>query len=99
MMAAVVLFAGMALAAVVFTFTLAAVLLKLAIRIIFFPLFLLKWIVTGLVMIVVGPILALVALVLAVVFAFVLAVPLLPLVALAGIVWLLVRASRRPAVV
>ena len=98
-MAAVVLFAGMALAAVVFTFTLAAVLLKLAIRLVFFPLFLLKWIVTGLVMVIVGPILALVAIVLAVVFAFVLAVPLLPLVALATIVWLLVRASRRPAVV
>jgi hypothetical protein len=98
-MAAVVVFAGLALGAVVFTFTLFALLLKLAIRVILFPLFLIKWIVTGVVMVVVGPILAFVGVLLALVFAFVVAVPLLPLVALATIVWLLVRASRRPAVV
>jgi hypothetical protein len=98
-MPAVLLFAGLALAAIVFSFTLLAVLLKVAIRLILFPLFLLKWIVTGLVMVVVGPILAIVGIVLALAFGLVLAVPLLPLVALAAIVWLLVKASRRPAVV
>jgi hypothetical protein len=98
-MAAVLVFAGLALGAIVFSLTLLAVLLKLAIRILLFPLFLLKWIVAGLVMIVVGPVLAIVGLVLAFVFAVLLAVPLLPLVALGAIVWLLVRSPQRPAAV
>jgi len=95
-MAAFVVFAGLAL---FFGFAFLALLVKLAIRLVFFPLFLLKWIVTGLVMIVVGPVLALVAIVLAFAFALVLAVPLLPVLMLATIVWLLVKATRRPAVV
>jgi hypothetical protein len=98
-MAALVIFAGFALAAVVFAFAFLALLLKLAIRVILFPLFLLKWIVTGLVMVVVGPILAIVGVLLALVLLLALAVPLLPLIALATIVWLLVRSPRRPAVV
>jgi hypothetical protein len=99
MMAGLVLLAGLAVAAFAFTFTLAALLLKLLIRLVLFPLFLLKWIVTGVVMVVVGPVLALVGILLALVFAFVLAVPLLPLIALGALVWLVVRGTRRPAVV
>jgi hypothetical protein len=97
-MAAFLVFAGLTLAAIVFTFTVFALLLKVAIRILLFPLFLLKWIITGLVMIVVGPILALVGVLLAMVFLVVLAVPLLPFLALAAIVWLLVRSTRPAAV-
>jgi hypothetical protein len=96
-MAAVLLLAGLAFAAMVVALTFVGLLFKIAIRLIRFPLFLLKWIVTGLVMVIVGPVLAVVGLLLAIVFCFVLAVPLLPLLALAGIVWLLVRSSR-PAV-
>ena len=97
-MATLLVLAGLTLAAVVFTFTVFALLVKVAIRILLFPLFLFKWIVTGLVMIVVGPILALVGVLLAMVFLVVLAVPLLPFVALAAIVWLLVKSTRPAAV-
>jgi hypothetical protein len=98
-MAAVLLFAGLALAATVFLFVILGLVLQVAIRIILFPLFLLKWIVTGLVMLVVGPVLAIVGLVLAIVFAALVAVPLLPLLVLGMFVWLIVKANRRPAVV
>jgi hypothetical protein len=50
-------------------------------------------------MVVVGPILAVIGVLLAVIFMVVLAVPLLPVLALGTIVWLLVRSSRRPAVI
>jgi hypothetical protein len=96
-MAAVLVFAGLALFAVFFTVAVLGILLKLAIRLILFPLFLIKWIVTALVMLIVGPILAVVGLVLAVVFTVLLAVPLLPLVVLGLIVWALVSSTRRPA--
>lgn len=91
MAAAVLLFAGLLFAA--------AIVLKLAIRLILFPLFLIKWIVTAVVLVIVGPILAIVGAILALVFALVFALPLLPLVALGAIVYLLVKSSRRPAVV
>ena len=90
-MAAFVVFAGVAC---VFAVAFLALLLKLAIRIILFPLFLLKLIVTGVVMLVVGPVLAVVGFALALVVALLLAVPLLPLLALGAIVWLLVRPPR-----
>ena len=74
--------------------------LKLAFRLILFPLFLLKWIVMAVVMLVVGPVVALVGLALTVVFGVLLSIPLLPVLALAAILWfVLVRANRRPAVV
>ena len=98
-MAAVLVLAGLALSATVFIVVLLGLVFQVAIRILLFPLFLLKWIVTGLVMLVVGPVLALVGIVLAIVFAALVAVPLLPLVVLGMFVWLLVRANRRPAVV
>ena len=90
-MAVVLVLAGLALAA--------AIVLKAAIRLILFPLFLIKWIITGVVMLVVGPILAIVGVILALVFALLFALPLLPLIALGAIVWLLVKSTRRPAVV
>jgi|SRR5690242_13931259 hypothetical protein len=98
-MAAVLVFAALMFAAAVFAVGVLGLLFKLAIRVILFPLFLIKWIITALVMIVVGPVLAVVGLVLAVIFACLLAVPLVPLLVLGGLLWLLVRSPRRPAVV
>jgi hypothetical protein len=99
-MAAVLVVAGLAFAAIVFLFAMVGLVLKLAFRLIFFPLFLLKWIVMGLVMLVVGLVLALVALVLTFVFGVLLSIPLLPFLAVAAILWVfLVRANRGAAVV
>jgi hypothetical protein len=98
MMAAVLVFAGLALAALIFLATLVGLVFQVAIRILLLPLFLLKWLITGVVMLVVGPILALVGIVLAVVFGVLVAVPLLPFVALGAIVWLIVKSNRPPAV-
>lgn len=88
------LFAGIA---VFVLFGVMAVLFKVAIRLILLPLLLLKWLIGGVVLLVLGPVLALVGLIVLVVGGAVLFVPLLPFVLLAGIVWLIVRASR-PAV-
>ena len=98
MMAAVLVLAGLALSAIVFLAVLVGLVFQIAFRILLFPLFLLKWVITGVVMLIVGPILALVGIVLAVVFGVLLAVPLLPLIALGAIVWLIVKANRSPAV-
>jgi|EndMetStandDraft_8_1072994.scaffolds.fasta_scaffold2307221_1 hypothetical protein len=98
MMAAVLVFAGLALAAIVFLTMLVGLVFQIALRILLFPIFLLKWVITGVVMLIVGPVLALVGIVLTVVFGVLLAVPLLPLIALGAIVWLIVRANRSPAV-
>ena len=89
--------AGLAFAAiaVVATFTAIAIFFKLALKLILLPLLLVKWIVMGVVMLVVGPILFLAG----VVAVFAMMVPLLPFLVLGGIVWLLVRGTRRPAVV
>jgi hypothetical protein len=88
-MGAVLVFAGLAVAAVAMltVFALVSVVLKLALRIILFPLFLLKFVVMGIVMLIVGPVLLLVVV-----------APLLPFAALAAVVWLIVKATRRPAV-
>ena len=100
MMAAVLVFAGLALAALVFLGALLGLVLKLAFKIIFFPLLLLKWLVTGVVLLVVGPILLGVGLVLAIVFGVVISIPLLPFLFVAALVWMLVaKSNRRPAVV
>ena len=98
MMAAVLVFAGLALGAIMFLAVLVGLVFQIAFRILLFPLFLLKWVITGVVMLIVGPVLALVGIVLAVVFGALLAVPLLPLIALGAIVWLLVKSNRRAAV-
>jgi len=95
-MGAVVVLAGLVFTAVavLMVFAAVAVLFKIVFRLVLLPLLLLKWIVMGVVMLVVGPVLFVVGLV----AAFAMLIPLLPFVALAAIVWLLVRGSRRPAV-
>jgi hypothetical protein len=92
--AVVVLGLAVTAAAVLLTFAAVAVFLKIVVRLVLLPLLLIKWIVMAAVMLVVGPILLLIGL--AAVFA--LSIPLLPFLALGALVWLLVRASRRPAV-
>ena len=96
-MGAVVVLAGLAFTAfaVLLTFTAVAIFFKIVLRLILLPLLLIKFVVMGVVMLVVAPIVFLAEL--AAVFAMM--VPLLPLLALGAIVWLFVRASRRPAVV
>jgi len=84
--------------AVVLALVVVAILFKLAIRLILFPLFLFKWLVTGMVMMVLVPVFLIVGLVMTFVFALLFAIPLLPLLVLGAIVWFLVSASRRPAV-
>jgi len=95
-MGAVVVLAGLAFTAVavLMVFAAVAVLFKIVFRLVLLPLLLLKWILMGVVMLVVGPVLFVVGLV----AAFAMLIPLLPFVALGAIVWLLVRGSRRPAV-
>jgi hypothetical protein len=95
-MGAVLVLAGLAFTAVAVLMVLAAVglLFKIVFRLVLLPLLLLKWILMGVVMLVVGPVLFVVGLV----AAFAMLIPLLPFVALGAIVWLLVRGSRRPAV-
>jgi hypothetical protein len=95
-MGAVVVLAGLAFTAVALLMVFAAVALffKIVFRLVLLPLLLLKWILMGVIMLVVGPILFMVGLV----AAFALMVPLLPFVAVGALVWLLVRAGRRPAV-
>ena len=95
-MGAVVVLAGLAFTAVavLVLFAAVAVFFKIVFRLVLLPLLLLKWIVMGVVMLVVGPVLFVVGLV----AAFAMMIPLLPFVALGAIVWLLVRGSRRPAV-
>ena len=77
---------------------LAGTVVHFALRLVLLPLLLLKLIIGGLVMLVVGPIVVVVGLVAFVVAALVLAVPVLPLLLLAGIAWLVVKANRRPGV-
>jgi hypothetical protein len=84
--------------AVMMLFAVVGLALKLAFRLILLPLLLVKWLVMGVVMLVVGPILFVVGAVAAIAFGLALFVPLLPLFAVAAIVWLIVRANRQPAV-
>jgi len=72
--------------------------IKIAIRLILLPLLLVKWILGAIAMLIVGPILFIVGLVLAIAVGVVLFVPLLPLLIVGGLLWLLVRPGRRPAV-
>ena len=90
---------GLMFAGVVFflLFAVVALVFKIAIRLILLPLLLIKWLIGGVVLLIVGPILALVGLLLLVVLGAIFFVPLLPFLLLAGLVWLLVR-STRPAV-
>jgi len=104
-MAAVLVLAGLALAAVVFCVMLVGLVLNVAFRVLLFPLFLLKWLAMAVVMLVVAPVLALVGVVLAVVFSAVavvfgalLSIPFLPILAVGVVLWaLLVKSNGRPA--
>ncbi len=80
-------------------FAVFGILFRVLIRLVLLPLFLVKWLLTGVVMLIVGPILLVVGAVLFLVAGLAFAVPLLPLFAIAAIVWLLVRSTRRPAIV
>jgi hypothetical protein len=75
------------------------ILFRIALRIILLPLLLLKWIVAGIVMLIVGPILFVVAAAVMLAAGLVFAVPLLPLLAIAALIWVIVKSSRRPAIV
>jgi len=89
------------LAAAVFVgLALFGILLKVAVRLLLLPLLLVKWIVMGLVMLIVGPILLVVGVFVFLATGVALAVPLLPLLALAAILWMVfAKANRRAAVV
>jgi len=68
--------------------------LKLFVRLLLLPLLLVKWLIGGVLFLVLGPILLLVGLLIAVVVGAALFVPLLPLIALAFLVWVLLHLSR-----
>ncbi|HEY3883986.1 MAG TPA: hypothetical protein VGL62_02170 [Vicinamibacterales bacterium] len=91
--------AGLAALVIGGVFVMAALTLKLAVRLILLPLLLIKWLVGGVVLLIVGPILLVVGVAVCAVLAVVFALPLLPLIVAAGLIWLLVRASRRPALI
>jgi hypothetical protein len=75
------------------------ILLRIAVRLLLLPLLLLKWIVLGVVLLVVAPILALVGAAVFLSAGLVLFVPLLPVLAVIAILWLLLKATRRPALI
>ena len=97
-MAAFVVLTGLMALAVFVTVAFVGILLRLAIRLVLLPLFLIKWIVMGVLTLIVGPVVFLAGAIAFIAVAFVLAVPLLPVIAVAALVWLIVRANRRPAV-
>lgn len=69
-----------------------------AVRLILLPLLLIKWIAGAIAMLVVGPVLFVVGLMLAIVIGAALFVPLLPFLIVGGLVWLLLKPARPPAV-
>src|SRR3954468_14345307 len=71
-----------------------AIFVKLLVRLVLLPLFLLKWLISGIVFLIVGPVLAVVGIIILAAIAFALAVPLLPFIVLGVAVWLLMRNSR-----
>jgi hypothetical protein len=96
-----ILFPLVMLAAAMFVgLALFGILLKVAVRLLLLPLLLVKWIVMGVVMLIVGPILLVIGVIVFLATGLALAVPLLPLLAVAAILWLVfAKASRRPAVI
>ena len=82
--------------AVFLVIAVAGAVIHVAVRLILLPLLLLKFIIGGIAMLVVAPIVIVVGIVAFVAAALAVAVPLLPLLALAAIAWLIVRANRRP---
>jgi hypothetical protein len=94
-----ILVAGVAftvLAALV-TLTVVGLVAKFALKLLLLPLLLVKWLVVSVVMLIVGPILFVAGIIATMAFVLALAVPLLPLLLLAALVWIIARATR-PAV-
>ena len=60
-------------------------------------LLLIKWLMMGVVMLIVGPILFVAGLIASVLLAVAFVIPLLPFIALGVVIWLIVRANRQPA--
>ena len=83
--------------AILVTLAVVALFVKFAVKLLLLPLLLVKWLVMSVEMLVVGPILFVVGVILTVVFGLVIAVPLLPLLGIAAVIWMIARASR-PAV-
>ena len=99
-MEAVLALAGLAFAAVaviVVLFTVGLV-LKTILKFVLLPLLLIKWVVMAILALIVGPIVFVAGLIGALAVGLVLALPLLPFVAVGVIVWLIVRSSERAAV-
>jgi hypothetical protein len=80
-------------------FVVLATIFKLAFKILLLPLLLLKFLIFGVVFTIVGPILLIVGVFAVVVTGLVGLVPLLPFLIVGGLVWMLVRNNRRPAVI
>lgn len=76
----------------------AGLFVKLAVRLILLPLFLIKWLIGGVLLLVLGPVLILAGLLVLAILTAAFALPFLPLFLVIGLVWLLVRASRRPII-
>jgi len=89
--------AGLAFGGVMLALVTVGLIARAILRLVFLPLLLIKWLVMGVVMLVVGPILFVVGILVFLALSFALAVPLLPLVAIAAIVLLLLKSTRRPA--
>ena len=83
---------------VVATIMTLAFVLKMILRLVLLPLLLVKFLVMGLLMLIVGPIMAVVGPFVIGVLAIAFALPLLPLLAVVALVWFLSRSNRRPAV-
>lgn len=100
-MGLILVFPFLMLAAAVFLgVVLFGILLRVAVRLLLLPLLLVKWIVMGAVMLVVGPILLIVGVFVFLATGLVLAVPFLPFLAVGAILWMLfARAHRRPVVI
>ena len=98
-MAGVFVLFGLAFGAFMLALVTVGLIAKAIFRLVLLPLLLVKWLVMGLVMLVVGPVLFVVGVVVFVALSLVLAVPLLPLLAIAAIVLLILKSTRRPAIV
>ena len=94
-MSAILVATGLAFTAVAVLVTLAvfAFVIKFALKLLLLPLLLIKWLVMGVVLLIVGPILFVVGLIAATAVGLVLAVPLLPFLALGALVWIVVRST------
>jgi hypothetical protein len=97
-MSAILVAAGLAFTAVavLVTLTVFAFAIKFVIKLILLPLLLIKWLVMGVVMLIVGPILFVAGLLAAAAVGLALALPLLPFLALGALIWIVVRATRPP---